>query len=183
MVAGRSSVHWSSACAAETPARAAAKGAICQEGPRFLSSCLARGVGQSCLAPLDGAVLPCGGSSVKKVLIVEDQEDILEVITITLELDHYDLHTAADGEAALKLAVKIRPDLVLSDVMMPRMDGLQLCKRIKSEASLKRTKLILLSARGHADDRRAGLAAGADAYLTKPYSPLQLLETVRQVLF
>jgi two-component system, OmpR family, phosphate regulon response regulator PhoB len=119
---------------------------------------------------------------VKKVLIVEDQEDILEVISITLELEDYELHTAADGEAALGLAVKIRPDLVLSDVMMPRMDGLQLCRRVRSEPSLKRTKVILLSARGHADDRRAGLSAGADAYLTKPYSPLQLLETVRQVL-
>jgi two-component system, OmpR family, phosphate regulon response regulator PhoB len=118
----------------------------------------------------------------KKVLIVEDQEDILEVIRITLELDDLELHSASDGEAGIQLAAKLRPDLILSDVMMPRMDGLQLCKRVKTEPSLKRTKLILLSARGSTEDRRAGLAAGADAYLTKPYSPLQLLETVRQVL-
>jgi two-component system, OmpR family, phosphate regulon response regulator PhoB len=118
----------------------------------------------------------------KKVLIVEDQPDILEVIHITLEMDNFELHSAADGEAALSMAQRLRPDLVLSDVMMPRMDGLQLCKRIKAESALRKTKVILLSARGQSEDRRVGLAAGADAYLTKPYSPLQLLETVRQVL-
>lgn len=118
----------------------------------------------------------------KKILIVEDQEDILEVIRITLELEDFDLHAAADGEEGLSTALKIRPDLVLSDVMMPGMDGLQLCKRIKAEQSLKRTRVILLSARGQGSDRKAGLDAGADAYLTKPYSPLSLLETVRQVL-
>ncbi len=118
----------------------------------------------------------------KKVLIVEDQEDILEVIRITLELDNFDLHAASDGEEGLNMALKLRPDLVLSDVMMPVMDGLQLCKRIKAEQTLKRTRVILLSARGQASDRKAGLDAGADAYLTKPYSPLSLLETVRQIL-
>lgn len=132
--------------------------------------------------PSGSAAMPRSGTDMKKVLIVEDQEDILEVIRITLELDNFELHTATDGEAGLRMAAQIKPDLILSDVMMPRMDGLQLCKRVRADPALRRTKLILLSARAQAEDRRAGQAAGADAYLTKPYSPLQLLETVQQVL-
>ena len=132
--------------------------------------------------PPGSAAMPWNGSAVKKVLIVEDQEDILEIIRITLELDNFELHSASDGEAGLRMAAQIKPDLILSDVMMPRMDGLQLCRRIRADPALRRTKLILLSARAQAEDRRAGQAAGADAYLTKPYSPLQLLETVQQVL-
>ncbi len=132
--------------------------------------------------PSGSAAMPRIGTVMKKVLIVEDQEDILEVIRITLELDNFELHAASDGEDGLRMAALIKPDLILSDVMMPRMDGLQLCKRIRADPALRRTKLILLSARAQAEDRRAGLAAGADAYLTKPYSPLQLLEAVQQTL-
>jgi two-component system, OmpR family, phosphate regulon response regulator PhoB len=118
----------------------------------------------------------------KKILIVEDQEDIREVIRITLELEDFDIHEAADGNEGLRMATQLRPDLVLSDVMMPGMDGLQMCQRIKSDPGLKRTKVILLSARGLPDDRKAGTAAGADAYMAKPYGPLDLLATVRKVI-
>ena len=118
----------------------------------------------------------------KKILIVEDQEDIREVIRITLELENFELHEAADGVEGLRLAGNLRPDLVLSDVMMPGMDGLQLCQRIKGDPGLKRTKVVLLSARGQPEDRRAGASAGADAYLAKPYGPLELLATVKRVI-
>jgi two-component system, OmpR family, phosphate regulon response regulator PhoB len=118
----------------------------------------------------------------KKILIVEDQEDIREVIRITLEMEDFELHEAANGETGLKMAAQLRPDLVLSDVMMPGMDGLQLCQRIKADAGLKRTKVVLLSARGQPSDRKAGLSAGADAYLAKPYGPLELLATVKRII-
>lgn len=118
----------------------------------------------------------------KKVLIVEDQNDIRELIKITLELEPFELHEATDGEEGLRMAGRVRPDLVLSDVMMPGLDGLQLCRRIKAEAGLRRTKVVLLSARGSPADLRAGTDAGADAYLAKPYGPLELLATVRRMI-
>jgi CheY-like chemotaxis protein len=121
-------------------------------------------------------------ATMKKILIVEDQADIREVIRITLELEDFELHEAGDGNEGLRMASQLRPDLVLSDVMMPGMDGLQLCQRIKSDPGLKRTKVVLLSARGQPGDRKAGTAAGADAYMAKPYGPLDLLATVKRMI-
>ncbi len=118
----------------------------------------------------------------KKILIVEDQEDIREVIRITLELEKYELHDAVDGADGLRKTQQMRPDLVLSDVMMPGMDGLELCKQIKGDPALRRTKVVLLSARGQPADRQAGISAGADAYLSKPYGPLDLLATVKRAI-
>jgi CheY-like chemotaxis protein len=118
----------------------------------------------------------------KKILIVEDQEDIREVIRITLELEDYELHEAVDGNEGLRMVRQLKPDLVLSDVMMPGLDGLQLCRSIKDDSTLKRTKVVLLSARGRPEDSKAGSQAGADAYLAKPYGPLDLLDTVRRMI-
>jgi len=117
----------------------------------------------------------------RKVLIVEDQADVRELIRITLELEDFDLHEAADGQGALRLLASLKPDLVLSDVMMPGIDGLELCRRVKADAGLRHTKVVLLSARGRAEDRAAGVKAGADAYLVKPFGPLELLDTVRRL--
>jgi DNA-binding response OmpR family regulator len=118
----------------------------------------------------------------KKILIVEDQDDIREFILITLELSDHELHTAVDGLQGWQMAQEIKPDLVLSDVMMPGMDGLELCTRIKGEPGLRQTCVVLLSARGQAADRQAGANAGADAYLAKPYGPRDLLATVDQLI-
>jgi DNA-binding response OmpR family regulator len=118
----------------------------------------------------------------KKVLIVEDQEDVREVIRITLELEDFSIHEAPDGNAGLAQAQRLHPDLMLLDVMMPGMDGLQLCQRIKSDPTLKRTKVVMLSARTQAHDRAAAAKAGADHYLSKPFSPIELLDTVNRIL-
>jgi DNA-binding response OmpR family regulator len=118
----------------------------------------------------------------KKVLIVEDQADVREVIRITLEMEDFAIHEAPDGIAGFSQATKLRPDLMLLDVMMPGMDGLQLCQKIKSDPTLKRTKVVMLSARTQAHDRKAASAAGADHYLAKPFSPLELLDTVNRIL-
>lgn len=118
----------------------------------------------------------------KKILIVEDQEDIREVIRITLALEDYELLEASDGHDGLALAASCHPDLVLSDVMMPGLDGLQLCRRIKDDPSLKRTAVVLLSARSQPQDRQAGTRAGADAYLVKPYGPQELLNTINRLV-
>lgn len=117
----------------------------------------------------------------KKVLIVEDQPDVREVIRISLELEDFDIHEAADGLAALEQARRLRPDLMLLDVMMPGLDGLQVCQRVKADPALRRTKVVMLTARDQAADRRAASQAGADHYLAKPFSPLELLQVVNRL--
>lgn len=113
----------------------------------------------------------------KTVLIVDDHADIRRLIRMTLEFEDYQIHEAADGESALQLAAALRPDVVLLDVMMPgALDGLEVCARLKAEPHFAGMQVILLSARGQARDREAGLRAGADAYMVKPFSPLQLID-------
>ncbi len=119
----------------------------------------------------------------KRVLIVEDQADIRKLIRMTLEFENYEIHEASDGSFGLRMAQAIRPDVMLLDVMMPgELDGLQVCQRIKSDPSMAGTKVVLLTARGQQKDREAGEQAGADDYLVKPFSPLQLIETLEQLL-
>jgi DNA-binding response OmpR family regulator len=119
----------------------------------------------------------------KRVLIVEDQADIRKLIRMTLEFENYEIHEASDGSFGLRMAQAIRPDVMLLDVMMPgELDGLQVCQRIKSDSSMAGTKVVLLTARGQQKDREAGEQAGADDYLVKPFSPLQLIETLEQLL-
>ena len=119
----------------------------------------------------------------KRVLIVEDQADIRKLIRMTLEFEDYEIHEAADGAFGLRMASAVGPDLVLLDVMMPgELDGLQVCQRIKSDPKLAGLKVVLLTARGQARDREAGQLAGADDYLVKPFSPLQLIETIERLV-
>ena len=119
----------------------------------------------------------------KRVLIVEDQADIRKLIRMTLEFEPYEIHEAADGTEGLRLADQVKPDLILLDVMMPgEFDGLQVCTRIRANPSLRDTPVVLLTARGESQDRDAGEQAGADQYLIKPFSPLQLIETIERLL-
>ncbi len=119
----------------------------------------------------------------KRVLIVEDQADIRKLIRMTLEFEDYEIHEASDGSFGLSMARATRPDIVLLDVMMPgELDGLQVCQRLKSDPEMRYVKVVLLTARGQPRDREAGRQAGADEYLVKPFSPLQLIETVERLL-
>ncbi len=115
----------------------------------------------------------------KVILVVEDQADIRTLIRMTLELGDSEIHEADNGEAGWHMIKALRPDLVLLDVMMPgSLDGYQVCQKVKQEPSLRHTPVILLTARGQRSDFEMGRAAGADAYLTKPFSPLELIDTV-----
>lgn len=115
----------------------------------------------------------------KKILIVDDHADIRKLIRMTLEFEDYEVREAADAESAVRQAEASTPDLVLLDVMMPgAFDGLEACRRLKANPALAGAYVILLSACGQARDREAGLLAGADAYLVKPFSPLQLIDTI-----
>lgn len=117
----------------------------------------------------------------KKVLIVEDQTDIRELICLTLELEDYELHEADNGDGGYAAATTLKPDLILLDVMMPgSMDGIEVCRRLKSDPRYSKTRIIILSAKGQDQDKQTGKQAGADGYLTKPFSPRQLLEVVHK---
>lgn len=119
----------------------------------------------------------------KRVLIVEDQADIRELVRMTLEIEDLDIHEAENGDMGLQMVRRLKPDLVLLDVMMPGpLDGFAVCSQIKADASLKRIKVVILSAKGQDSDKQQGKQAGADGYLTKPFSPRQLLEVVGKQL-
>jgi DNA-binding response OmpR family regulator len=114
-----------------------------------------------------------------RILIVEDQPDICKLIRMTLEFGDFEIHEAHDGESGLNMARAIRPTVMLLDVMMPGLlDGYQVCTRIKQDPELKAIRVVMLTARGQATDLAAGEAAGADAYLVKPFSPLELIDRV-----
>jgi CheY-like chemotaxis protein len=119
----------------------------------------------------------------KRILIVDDQPDIRELVRMTLEIDGHEVHEAEDGASALQAARRLAPELVLLDVMMPGgMDGLAVCRALRSDPSRRRTRIVMLSARGQKSDIEAGRAAGADAYLAKPFSPRQVLDVVSRLL-
>lgn len=118
----------------------------------------------------------------RKILIVEDHMDIRKLLKMTLEFDDFEIHEAATGDAGWALARELQPDIVLLDMMMPgTLNGLDVCRRIKSDPEMKHTKVIMLTARVQASDREAGLAAGVDDYLMKPFSTLQVLETIYRI--
>ena len=121
----------------------------------------------------------------RSVLIVDDEQHIRLLIEQALEEladDGVDLFTAADGDEALEVIEAQHPDLVFLDVMMPRRNGFEVCRAVKQDLGLTSTHVVLLTAKGQAYDREQGLAAGADAYLTKPFDPDELLELARGVV-
>lgn len=119
----------------------------------------------------------------KIILVVEDQPDIRTLVRMTLDFGNYEVHEANNGEMGLHMVKGIRPHLVLLDVMMPGLlDGYQVCARIKEDPGVAATPVVMLTARGQQADFEAGRQAGADAYLTKPFSPLELIDTVEDRL-
>ena len=102
---------------------------------------------------------------------------------MSLEIDDYEVHEAENGDRALPLIRSVKPALVLLDVMMPgSLDGFQVCEKLKGDPETRRTKVLMLTARGQVDDRRRSVQAGADGFMVKPFSPLELLQTVEQFL-
>jgi DNA-binding response OmpR family regulator len=115
----------------------------------------------------------------KKILIVEDHADIRRLVRMTLEFEDCEIHEAADALSGWEMVKRLKPDMVLLDVMMPGdVDGLDLCLALKVDPEMSHIRVIMLSALGAAKDRDAGLRSGADAYLVKPFSPMELLALV-----
>lgn len=106
----------------------------------------------------------------------------MELVRFTLEDDEVRVVSAGDGDAALGLALAVRPELALLDIQMPRLDGVEVCRRLRRAPECAHTRIVMLTAAGQAADRARGFAAGADEYLTKPFSPLALLTLVRALI-
>lgn len=116
-----------------------------------------------------------------RVLIAEDEANIVESLTFILGRAGFDVSTVADGEAALRSLRHDAPDLLILDVMMPRLNGFEVLKKIRADARLQRLPVIVLTAKTQARDREAALAVGADTYMTKPYSNREIVEQVRRL--
>jgi DNA-binding response OmpR family regulator len=121
-------------------------------------------------------------ASRKRVLLADDDPALRRLIGTTLGTVDFDLLQAVDGEEALRIAREQRPQLVLLDVNMPKMDGFEVCRRLKAEPETAGIKVVILTARGAEVDRAQGRDAGADDYFIKPFSPVQLLNKVYALL-
>ncbi|OAI39428.1 two-component system response regulator [bacterium SCGC AG-212-C10] len=114
-----------------------------------------------------------------RILVVDDEPVVTEVVERYLRRDGYEVHTAADGRAAVQQFTAFRPNLVVLDLMLPQVDGMEVCRQIRA---LARTPIIMLTARGDEMDRIAGFESGADDYLAKPFSPRELVVRIKAIL-
>jgi two-component system phosphate regulon response regulator PhoB len=118
----------------------------------------------------------------EKILIVEDDEDIQELVNYNLSREGYQTRVVASGEEALTITRNMRPDLILLDLMLPGLDGLEVCRRLKNDAGTGHIPVVMLTAKGEESDIVVGLELGADDYMTKPFSPKILLARLKAVL-
>jgi two-component system alkaline phosphatase synthesis response regulator PhoP len=117
----------------------------------------------------------------KKILIIEDEKDILELLQLYLKREGYDVHIARDGEAGLRKASRERYDLILLDLMLPQVDGLEICRNLRSHPQTSQVPIIMITAKTEESDRIVGLEMGADDYITKPFSPREVLARVKAI--
>ena len=116
------------------------------------------------------------------VLVIDDEKDLQELVRYNLEKEGYDVIIAGDGASGLDIALRHRPDLIVLDLMMPGMDGLEVCRRLRNDDRGKRIPLLMLTANATEADRVVGLELGADDYVTKPFSPRELVARVKALL-
>jgi DNA-binding response OmpR family regulator len=117
-----------------------------------------------------------------KILVAEDEADIRELVTFMLRFAGYEVLAATNGEDAVLMAFREAPDLVLLDVRMPRMTGYDACRMIRANPDLRNVPVVFLSAKGQESEVRSGMAAGAEEYLLKPFSPIELANKVKVIL-
>ncbi len=120
-------------------------------------------------------------SSLGRVLVVDDDDVIRQLITVNLELEGFEVHTAVDGQDCLDKVKDVRPDVITLDIMMPRVNGWEAAGRLRDDPDTAGIKVVLLSARAQEADLQRGTLIGVDAYLTKPFDPDELIEVVREL--
>ena len=118
----------------------------------------------------------------KSIVVIEDESDILEVLKYNLEREGYRVRTSRDGESGLRLIREENPDLVLLDLMLPSLDGIEICRRLREDPVTRTLPVIMLTAKGEESDVVLGLGVGADDYVTKPFSTGELTARIRAVL-
>jgi CheY-like chemotaxis protein len=115
----------------------------------------------------------------QSLLIVDDDGNLQKLLSVTLGYGRYRQYFASTGEEAIRLAREIRPSVIILDIMMPgNLNGLDVCRTLKADPELRDTYIVLLTALGQKGDREAGMAANADAYVVKPFSPIELIELI-----
>jgi two-component system alkaline phosphatase synthesis response regulator PhoP len=117
-----------------------------------------------------------------KILVADDEVYIVHILDFSLRMEGYEVVTALDGEQALEKAKTERPDLIVLDIMMPKLDGYEACRRLRADPETRDIQIVLLSAKGRKIDQKMGLDAGADDYITKPFSPRKLVEKIGGML-
>ncbi len=118
----------------------------------------------------------------KRVLVIEDDRDIVELVRYNLEKEGFQVAASGDGSTGLAQLRKSPPDLLVLDLMLPKLPGLEVCKEVRRDAALNRLPILMLTARGEEADRVVGLELGADDYVTKPFSPRELVARVKALL-
>jgi two-component system, cell cycle response regulator DivK len=118
----------------------------------------------------------------KRILVVEDQEDNMQILRDLLSSAGYEMIEVQDGEAAVRMAVSDRPDLILMDIQLPLLDGYEATRRIRADPALRATPIIVITSYALSGDEAKARAAGCDGYVSKPYSPRQLLAKIREYL-
>ena len=118
----------------------------------------------------------------KKILLVDDEPELLEMVKIRLEANNYEVITASDGQEGLDKAKREKPDIIILDIMLPRMDGYKVCGLLKADTRHNKIPIIMFTARAQESDEKLGKELGADAYITKPFEPQVLLEKIRKLL-
>lgn len=119
----------------------------------------------------------------KKILIVDDDEQLRKLLMLTLSYADYQLHFAMNGEEAMRMAIKLKPDVLILDVMMPgRLNGFEVCRRLKSTKNSRDIYIVLLTGLTEQYDKEMGAETGANAYVVKPFSPLRLVELIESKL-
>ena len=116
------------------------------------------------------------------ILVIDDEKDLIELVRYNLENDGFDVIAATDGQSGLEVVKKHRPDLVVLDLMMPGLDGLQVCQQLRADPRSASIPLIMLTAKATEADRIIGLELGADDYITKPFSPREVIARVKALL-
>jgi len=118
----------------------------------------------------------------KKILVVEDEETLLNLQSILLTMKGYKVEGVMDGQAALEAVATMKPDLILLDIMLPKIDGFEVCRQVKANEATRHIPVIMLTAKKNWQDRIMGEQAGADLYITKPYKSSMLIEAIERLL-
>ena len=118
----------------------------------------------------------------KKILIVDDEPFIIRSLEFVLRKEGYDIATASNGEEAMSAIRESKPRLLFLDVMMPKKNGYEVCEEVKGDPGLRDIHIVMLSAKGQQADKEKGLSVGADEFITKPFSPSQIVSRVKEIL-